>query len=230
MILPVLLLHGLGGTHLFWEDVQPLLNGQVTAIDLPADPSVAQKALVVLSTLREPHLVIGHSLGGMVAQEMALAAPELIGALVLANTIPAATDRVVEVNTASATIVDVRGSAALTSLLVPQLFGTNELEGTVRARSRVSQDMSATPSQRLSGDLRAICRFDARDRLKACRVPALVLGGEHETNLADQQLLAKLLRTELVVVPHTGHMSPAEAPTVFVEVVGTFLDRIAGDH
>ena len=98
---PLLLLHGALVDRAYWRDRLPALSAvhDVIAPDLPghgASPpldgptSVAAMARAVLATLDELGLpavaILGHSLGGMVAQELALTAPGRVKALVLADT------------------------------------------------------------------------------------------------------------------------------------------------
>ncbi|GAA2835415.1 alpha/beta fold hydrolase [Nonomuraea rubra] len=86
---PVLLLHGLGGTLLHWDELAPLLTGshRVVAMDLRGHGLSGDgpweweavlddvRAVVDHLGLAEP-LVVGHSLGGMVAVQWALRHPD----------------------------------------------------------------------------------------------------------------------------------------------------------
>lgn len=98
---PLLIISGLSAERSFWALSRPLLKGftlvefdnrdigksqRATAPYTAAD--MARDALAVLdaSGFQKAH-VIGHSMGGMIAQELALAAPQRVNRLVLANTI-----------------------------------------------------------------------------------------------------------------------------------------------
>ena len=96
---PILLIHGLGGSHVNWAAVGDRLagHGSVTAIDLigfgrtaplgrTADVS-SQCDLVIayLRTLDEPAVLVGNSMGGLVSILVAEKAPELVAAMVLVD-------------------------------------------------------------------------------------------------------------------------------------------------
>jgi pimeloyl-ACP methyl ester carboxylesterase len=97
---PILLIHGLGGSHLNWSAVaEPLTKfGSVRAIDLvgfgytkPFSRSCAVQAQrdLVIDYLREhadaPALLVGNSMGGLISILVAEAAPELVDGLILVD-------------------------------------------------------------------------------------------------------------------------------------------------
>jgi len=97
---PILLIHGLGGSHVNWSEVaEPLTKfGSVRAIDLvgfgytkPLNRSSAVEAQrdLVIAYLREyadaPALLIGNSMGGLISILVAEAAPELVDGLILVD-------------------------------------------------------------------------------------------------------------------------------------------------
>lgn len=97
---PILLIHGLGGSHVNWEAVaQPLTeHGTVTAIDLigfghtPPEgrsSSVQAQRDLVIEFLRQhadgPATLVGNSMGGLVSLLVARKAPELVDSLVLVD-------------------------------------------------------------------------------------------------------------------------------------------------
>ena len=104
---PLLLIHGLGYARWGWEPVvEPLEqsfdvilfdNRGIGESDAPPGPyTVAELSADAVQVLDEAGVerahVLGTSLGGMVAQELALAAPERVDKLVLACTTPGGTE------------------------------------------------------------------------------------------------------------------------------------------
>jgi len=245
----VLAIHGLGCSLGFWDGALALLGPscQAVAIDvpgfgqsppLPAPWSVPGLASAVSAWLDEEGIdrvvVIGHSLGGMIAQELAgLEAARGSGrirGLVLCCTIPAASERVKEVNEALADLTEREGSGALADAVMPAMLGPEPLDGTAAAAARFRRDFAASADEALAGTLRAIGGFDARAHLSTLAdqgLASLVVAGEHEANQADQQLLARLLRARYVIVPGTRHLAPAESPRRFSDAVGPFLESLA---
>lgn len=243
---PLLLaVHGLGCSLRFWDEPLHLLSSSYrsVAIDLPgfgASPpppepcSVPGLAASVSAWLDREQVgrvvVTGHSLGGMVAQELALLEARRgsgrIRGLVLCCTIPGATERVRAINGALAELVERDGTEALVDALMPAMLGPEQLDGTEDAARRFRADVASSSRTALSEALRAIADFDCRPflpSLAADGMPALVLGGEHETNLDEQQALADLVGAAFVTVAGTGHLAPAESPRRFVNAIEPFL-------
>ncbi len=241
---PVLVaVHGVGCTLAFWEDVIPLLDGSFTcvAVDVPGfgrspAPAGAVTVAGLAATLQgwlvdaglDRVVVMGHSLGGMIAQELAIADPARVRGLVLCCTIPAAGGAAEQIG-GLADLAEQAGAEALTDAMAPAMLGPAPMEGTERARTRFRADFASAGPVALAAALRAITGFDARSRLGALAaggMPAMVLAGEHEGNRADQQQLANLLGVPLVALPGTNHLAPAEAPHALVAAVMPFLDGL----
>jgi pimeloyl-ACP methyl ester carboxylesterase len=96
--MPIVCVHGLGGSHLNWRLIAPTLGqiGRTIALDLPGfgysppgrESSIdAYVAAVteVLDRLDRPALLIGNSMGGLVALGTAARSPDLTAGLVLVN-------------------------------------------------------------------------------------------------------------------------------------------------
>lgn len=240
---PVLLLvHGIGSTRAFWDPIVPLLPGYTcVAVDVPgfgAAPALEEPMTVpgLAVALDDdglgPVVIMGHSLGGMIAQELALRAPDRVRGLVLCNTIPGVTQGAREFNPVLAGLAETAGPAAVAEALLPAMLGPRPLENTERARERFLADMAASDPASLAAAFRAVVTFDARDRLPSLRaagVPALVIAGQHEGNDDDQQELADLLGARCVSLPGTSHLAPVEAPSAFAAEVAPFLAGVRDD-
>lgn len=96
----VVLLHPLGADHRFFDPLLPYLAGRrVLRVDLPGhgatgplgDYTIAAMATRVARTIRHQGVrsavVVGTSLGGLIAQQLAVDAPDLVAGLVLADTV-----------------------------------------------------------------------------------------------------------------------------------------------
>lgn len=231
----LLLIHGIGSTRAFWDPILPSLRDyECVAVDVPgfgdapaidAPVTVARLAAALDDESLGPVVVIGHSLGGMIAQELALRAGDRVRGLVLCNTIPGVTEGAREFNPVLADLAESTGSAAIADALLPAMLGPEPLENTDQARERFLADMQAADPTSLAAAFRAVVTFDARDRLPELSVRALVIAGQYEGNDADQQELADLLDAHCVFLPGTSHLAPVESPTAFAADVVPFLRR-----
>ena len=99
----VLMLHGIGGGHLaFAPQVETLAGSGYRAVawdmpgyghSAPIEPytfkGLAQSCVALIESLKCDHVILlGHSMGGMVAQEVVARRPELVSKLVLCGTSP----------------------------------------------------------------------------------------------------------------------------------------------
>ena len=234
--LPVVLLHGAGGSHLSWPpEVRRLAGARVFALDLPGhgnspgrgQQSIAGYARCVLEWLGAVGLnraaFIGHSMGGAIALEMAMQYPENVLALGLLATgtrlpIPS------EILTDAASPTTYRkANEALRRLAFSPSVDIHLIELVVRRMAEIRQSV-------MHGDLLACNDFDATGRIERIRHPTQVLCGSDDrlTPLRYAQFLADTIPSgRLVVVPQAGHMLMLECPQVVAEALSIFLSGIS---
>ncbi len=239
---PLVLVQGLGYARWGWEPVADRLaerfrvvlldNRGIGASEAPPGPyTVAELAGDVIAVLDEAGIerahVLGTSLGGMIVQEVALAAPERVERLVLVCTTPGGA------NAAPMPEVTVRLIAeapTLEPLVALRRFVENALapdppdelvERILAHRISTAQPLPAWAAQAAAG-----AAFDAWDRLPGLRVPTLVVHGTADVVVdpRNAELLAQRIpdaRSELF--PGCGHLLYWEEPERFAEVVEEFL-------
>ena len=240
---PLLLLSGLGGKGKSWEPflstaarrfstlvfdlpgsgAAPGLIGPVTIRDL------ARSALELLDHLGlERTAVVGRSLGGMVAQELALLAPERIWRLVLVSTTGRADPHLAEVFRLWARMAELRipadvrhRSAMLWCLGSRALAESPRTAAYLRAKARTDRPKD------YALQARACAEHDALDRLRALRIPTLVVAGTDDrlTPPSHAETLAGAIPgARLLYIPGAGHLPYLEAPEEFERGVLPFLE------
>ena len=239
---PLLLIHGLGYARWGWE---PVLDGLAQAhevvlfdnrgiggSDAPPGPytvpMLAEDTLSVLDAAGfESAHVLGTSLGGMVAIELALAAPERVERLVLACTTPggAGAYPMPEV-----TVRLFQEAQTLPREVALRRFVENALgpepDDAIVERIMEHRVATAQPLDAWSAQAAAGTAFDAWERVDDVRARTLVLTGDRD-NVIDwrnSELLAERIpEARLEVFPGRGHLFFWEEPERFVRVVREFL-------
>lgn len=243
----LILVHGLGGAADDFADHVDRLAADHTVVafdhrghgasDHPDDPaaySIERLAADVLAVADATGLgsfrLLGHSLGGMVAQVVVSTAPARVDALVLMDTThaaPAGMDP--ELVELGAVLALQDGMAELRRVLDAFLPATPAAQRLADDPAQAERDrrrweqVSAVAWSALVRDV-----FAGHDRLPALRAatcPALVIVGEQdEPYLASSRAMADAIpAARLVVLPDAGHSPQREVPEAWLEVVVPFL-------
>ncbi|HEX2190153.1 MAG TPA: alpha/beta fold hydrolase [Longimicrobiaceae bacterium] len=236
---PVILLHGLSDSSLSYAHVLPLLPAHlhVYALDLrghgdserpDAGYGMRDLAADVVALMEAeglpPATLVGHSLGSLVAQQVALAAPERIARLVLVGT-GTTGRRIGDVEELDAAI------AALTDPVDPEFVrgfqeGTIHRplpEGFVDRAVAESLKLPARVWQRLMAGMLAT---EPPTGLRGRGIPILMLWGDHDTvfSRAEQDALLEMLPgAALRVYADTGHALHWERPAEFARDLLEFI-------
>jgi len=242
---PLLLVHGLGYDRAGWGPiVAPLAerfrvvsfdNRGVGESDAPRGPysarQLAEDAVAVLDDAGvESAHVVGTSLGGMIAQELALGWPARVRRLVLACTTPGGSrafplpDRTLRL---------FARSVSLPQREAIRRFVANALaDETVRRRPELVEEIAAQrlacapPEHGWRAQAAAGAAFDAFDRVERIEAPTLVLHGtaDNVVDVRNSELLAaRIPHARLELFPGLGHLFFWEDPERFVRLVTEFL-------
>jgi 2-succinyl-6-hydroxy-2,4-cyclohexadiene-1-carboxylate synthase len=234
----VVLLHGFAGTGRAWDPVVerldrerymplvPDLRGHGGARDarpVTFDAVVAD----VLAAAPERFVLCGYSMGGRIAQHVALAAPARVERLVLVATTAGLAD---EAERAARRADDERLAAfaerATIERFADRWAAQPLFAGTPPEAARIwREDMLRNDPRALAAVLRGIgtgAMEPLWERLRTLSVPATILAGARDPKFVAlaRRLAAALPNAELVVVPGAGHGLPRETPEAIVAAVG----------
>jgi len=233
---PLLLIQGLGYARWGWEPVvEPLArsfdvilfdNRGIGESAAPAGPYTAtQMAGDALQVLDEAGVerahVLGTSLGGMVAQELALTHPARVDKLVLACTTPGGPD---SFPMPEQTLKLLQKGASLREFIENALApdpSTELVEQILSHREATAQPLESWSAQAAAG-----MGFDALDRLEEIRAPTLILHGTEDGVVDSRNTALFALRipgARVELFPGTGHLFFWEQPDRFVAAVEEFL-------
>jgi pimeloyl-ACP methyl ester carboxylesterase len=175
--------------------------------------------------IRSPVNVIGSSLGGWVAAEIATVAPQFIAKLVLVGAMGVKPD--------AGEIFDYFLESGLTGLR-RALHRPEASPDFMRAWGR---ELTPEEADLVEQHREMTCRvawkpymhsLTLRHLLPGVRTPTLIVWGAEDAivPLASGEIYARSIpRARLVTIPNCGHMPEMEKPAEFVELVRTFLDR-----
>lgn len=263
---PLLLVHGFNGakedfvSHLpslaaaGWHVVAPDLRGH-GASDAPGDEgayslaSLAGDLLGLADSLGwERFALIGHSMGGMVAQVAVLSAPERISALVLMDTCPGPVDIDRSLAMGSVEVVRASGMSALAEMIAslpggspldtaasrrvrqrrPSPLGGDDPEASWQAFGDAKME-AASPVMYAAMVPAMLDQDDRLPQLGQLAVPTLVVVGEEDALFLPscRQLAATIPGARLQVIAGAGHNPQHEAPEAWESAVLSFLTEVA---
>lgn len=242
----VFLLHGAFGAKEYWlYQIEAMVASgyRVVAWDapgyglspMPEDFSIESAAhackALILALGTETNIVMGHSMGGMIAQRVFDYLPEKIHGLILSATSAAfggrggewqekfVSDRVAPLD-AGQTIPEY-APQMLRNMMRPDASGPGvELTLQVVARMREETFRAA---------IEAITHFEGRDVLPKMNIPVLCVAGELDLSAAPPAVMEKMAnkidQAEFICMSDVGHFGWAEDSKRFNELLIDFLQR-----
>jgi 3-oxoadipate enol-lactonase len=244
---PLVFLHGIGGDAACWQPQREAFSEGHRAIawnmpgyaGSPALPEMTFPALAeaLLRLLDRLHIerahLVGHSMGGMVAQEFAASWPGRLRSLVLVATSaalgPAAGDWQRDfLASRLGPLERGRSMADLAPGIVARLVG--EAPDPAGVEQAIAS-MSRVPEATYRAALRCLLSFDRRDALARIEVPTLLLAGERDQTAPAavmEKMAARIPHARFLALPRAGHLANLEQPTAFNRELSAFLQAPGG--
>lgn len=222
-----ILIHGSGGDHRLWAGLSARLGGAV-GLDLPGRPDGAARTDLgelgevvagAIATVAGPRALVGHSLGGAVAMEVARSRPGLVDGLVLIAT------------GARLPVPDSAMERALADFpaererLVAGSFADPSGPGAAAGRAA----LDACGAETLAADYAACRSVDLGDALGGIAAPALVIVGDDDPFTParfSEQLARGLPMARMVMIPGARHTPMGEFDATLALLIAAFLARL----
>lgn len=243
---PVLFISGLGAGTWAWEPQMPFFRRRYQMITFdnrgagrssapPGPYSIEQMALDTVRLLYtldiEEVFVVGLSMGGMIAQELALILPHRVRGLVLAATHPGGNMRISGSQDVYQRLMDNSGLSPeeIMDKNIPILFSpesvTNRPE-LIQAYRERQKDIPLQPEHAFAAQQAAIQGFDCSTKLNKIQAPALLLAGEDDQLIPAQnvqRMADHIPDSRVKILPQAGHLIHMEQMEEFNQTLHEFF-------
>jgi pimeloyl-ACP methyl ester carboxylesterase len=237
--IPVLCLHGIGGDHTsFADQLAQLGERRVIAWNMPgyggSDPMAALSGAVIALLdelgIEDVHLV-GQSIGGMIAQEVAIRVPTRVASLGLIATTPAFGGRDDSFKQAFVTArlgpldagVDM---ATMAEQAIPAIIGPS---ASADMRQIAVDAMGRIDETAFRQVISCLVTFNRRADQHRITQPCCLIAGSHDTN-SPARIMAKmadgLANATFHIVDQAGHLVNSEYPDKVNAILTDFFDRV----
>ncbi len=238
---PVVMLHGLGGTsNTFQPQMEALRDYRVVRIDLPGaglslpgfgTPSIESFADAVVSAARilgigRAHFV-GHSMGTIVCQAIAAARPDLVASLTLFGPLIEPSDAMRAGLAGRARLARTEGMAPIADESIAGALSAETRSARPAAVAFVRESIMRQDPEGYAGHCEALAKAQAVDH-RLIVAPSLLVAGEADAiaSAGTARTLADRLKgASVVVIERSGHWLTIEKPVECAEKLRDFLKR-----
>lgn len=237
---PLVFVHGLGSSGIDWEYQVPAFatGHRVITVDLrghgrsprpPGPYSIPQMtgdlaALLDRLGIADAHIV-GLSMGGAVAFQLAADAPQRVRTLTIVNSGPQGIPRTLKGRALVAwrlTLLKLFGLSALGETIANKLFPDERQQA---LRDTFVERLARNDEAAYVHALNALVGWSVDERVAAITVPALIVAADQDYTPVSfkEEYVARMPNARLVIVPDSHHALPLERPDAFNEVLAAFL-------
>lgn len=248
--LPLVFLHGIGGDADYWRPQLDAFAGHYRAIawDMPGYgdsapmeamtfPALATAVATLFDRLAigRAHLV-GHSMGGMIAQIVARLHPDRLRSLTLVATSAAVGKRTGgEVDEAwrqrfiEQRLGPLDRGASLAELAPKIVRGLIGDQPDPKGLEQAILSMAAVPESGYRAAVNCLTRFDQEAGLAEIKTPTLLIAGEKDPVAPPavmQRMADAIPVSHLEILPGSGHLANLEQPAAFNKLLDEFLQSL----
>jgi pimeloyl-ACP methyl ester carboxylesterase len=230
---PILLLPGtLCDARIFEPFADTFAGHPVIDIPVSGADSTVSLARRILADAPPFFALVGFSLGGIVALEIAAIAPDRVAGLALIAT-TARPDRIENAALRRGAVADARArglAAYFADHVWPGSTAPANQNNAILQALGVTMAITVGPDAFAEQAEIAIARADSRPRLPALKMPTLVLCGSADTICPPErhrEIADAIPNAELVIIPDAGHFVLLEAPAAVVTSLARWLQILS---
>jgi len=242
---PVLFLHGLGSSTLDWEYQRPYFakNYQVISVDIRGHGqsdkvksaySIALFADDIAKFIKSSAIaakkvnIVGISMGGMIALQLAIDHPEVVKSIVVANSVAS-----FKLKTLAdkyqyfkrQMVVKFIGMHKMGEIIASRLFPDEKF---AEVRKIFADRWATNDKNSYLNSMNAIKNWSVENRLEQIQCPCLILTGDKDYGpISQKELLAKRIKNaQLKIIQNSRHASPVDQKEKFNSIVEQFLKEL----
>jgi pimeloyl-ACP methyl ester carboxylesterase len=194
---------------------------------------MADDVIELINTLKLKNpAILGHSMGGAIAQSLAYHYPDKIGKMIIAQSFMKLRPVACAALLAQLHLLeDGVSRARVAEQAIPWLFAENKITNKQFTAFFIKlQETNPNPATKegLAKQYEALFEFNSEKWVSEIKTAPLVLAGDEDLlcPLKDtKEMVSKIPNAKLHVFKNVGHVSPAECPSEFAQVVSAFLKQ-----
>jgi len=237
----IIFLHGLGSNSADWQQQIDCFSQKyrVIAIDCRGHgrsdkpngkytiPLFADDMTQLFKYLEiESFHLVGFSMGGMVAFQIAVDNPQIVKSLTIINSSPAVLYNTLAMKMtvwSRLAYIHLMGLEKLSKVISKKIFPSDN-QVILRERYRASMRMLTKSSYTRS--LLSFLGWNVSDKLTLLQMPVLVVAAEHDYTPVDlkKEYCKKISKSKLVVIADSYHATPADQPDVLNDHITSFIE------
>jgi len=246
----MVLLHGVGLRSESWRNLIGLLQGKfsIYAIDLPGHgqsqgltsetltlENYSDSIAAYLKSFQTPIYLIGHSMGALIALDIAIRFPTLVKGVAALNTIYQRSDKAAKaVQTRAAALMDLSQNDLNTDVTLTRWFGDSPSGDALIAAQSCKAWLHETPISEYRNAYHIFAHHDGvrPQQLAQLNIPALFITGADEPNSTPQMsrdMAKRALMGTAKIISGAAHMMPmTHAPELANILEEHFTEETSG--
>ncbi len=243
----VLALHGIGGGAFFFHEMAKCLElrYRILSVDLPGTGKstssppifsmqswVADLGDLVSQKIEGPVVILGHSLGTILALKAWEAWPQWIRALIFVGGLPKVRPEIRERLSQRAEAIAQSGIAGWGKKVSPGIFSATSMRDQPETVEKFERQFEIQDPVAYVRSIEILLDADASAAAPTVRVPCLAMTGAMDSYAPPEAVRAFIRRIpggcREEILPECAHMPFFEAPETFAKAAGDFLDVLNG--